>query len=62
MWGLVCGAAVGATLGLLYAPKPGDAMRKDFAATAQDLKRRATRMYDTAADTISGFAANVPES
>lgn len=27
--GLICGAAIGAAVGLLYAPKAGDATRRD---------------------------------
>jgi gas vesicle protein len=35
------GAAVGAAIGLLYAPRPGADTRREFAARSDDLRRRA---------------------
>ena len=56
MMGVLCGAAVGAALGLLLAPKPGAALRSDLKRSADDLSRRAKKMYDGAAGTISDLA------
>ena len=54
--GLLCGAAVGAALGLLFAPKSGAATRRDVLRSADQLKRRAMEMYDGAADTIGDLS------
>lgn len=54
--GMLCGAAVGAALGLLLAPKPGAALRTDLKNSADDLSRRAKKMYDSASGTISALA------
>lgn len=50
--GLICGAAVGAALGLLLAPKDGATTRRELAKSADRIKRRAMQMYDGAADTV----------
>jgi len=54
--GMICGAAVGAALGLLFAPKPGTIMRKDLKQSAQKLSRKAMKLYDQASDTASRMA------
>ena len=48
LMGLACGAAVGAAVALLLAPKTGVEMREDLATRANDLKRAATETYDDA--------------
>ena len=50
--GLLCGAAVGATLGLLFAPKTGTELRRDIADGAGKLRRRAEEAYGKASDAI----------
>jgi gas vesicle protein len=45
--GLLCGAAVGAALGLLFAPKNGAALRRDVAGSMGRFKRQAS---DTMSD------------
>lgn len=54
--GMICGAAVGAALGLLFAPKAGMHMRKDLKQSAQRLSRKAMKLYDQASDTASKMA------
>jgi len=54
--GMICGAAVGAALGLLFAPKPGNAMRSDLKRSAKHLSRRAMKLYDQASNTASRMA------
>lgn len=56
LMGMLCGAAVGAALGLLLAPKPGAALRTDLMKGADDLSKRAKKMYDGASGTISTLA------
>jgi gas vesicle protein len=50
--GMLCGAAVGATLGLLLAPKPRADLRRDLAKSAGDLKRKATDVYGNAVNAM----------
>ena len=55
------GAAVGAALGLLFAPKPGSATRRDLAKSADDLRRRGMKLYDKAADTAADVSDAVSD-
>jgi len=54
--GLICGAAIGAAVGLLYAPKAGDATRRDLKRHADRFSRRARSIYDSATDTVGDLA------
>jgi gas vesicle protein len=54
--GLLCGAAVGAALGLLYAPQTGAATRRDLRKSAERLSRRAMKLYDNASETVEQLA------
>ena len=56
-WGLLCGAAAGAALALLYAPKPGKEMRHQVSDSAQRLKRRASEAYDGASHAVGDVLA-----
>lgn len=49
--GLLWGAALGAALALLVAPKSGAALRGDVSASANRLGRRAKKEYDKAKST-----------
>ncbi|HEY6357341.1 MAG TPA: YtxH domain-containing protein [Vicinamibacterales bacterium] len=60
--GLLCGAAVGAAAGLLFAPKRGAALRKDLAKSANDVTRRAMKLYDGAADVVSDLADHATDT
>lgn len=44
--GLMLGGAVGATLGLLYAPRPGKDVRHDLAERSSDLVERTRVLID----------------
>jgi gas vesicle protein len=59
--GLLCGAAVGAAAGLLFAPKRGAALRKDLAKSANDVSRRAKELYDGAAEVVSDLTDRATE-
>jgi gas vesicle protein len=46
--GLLCGIAVGAALGLLFAPKPGRDLRHDIGDSARKLGHQSKAKYDSA--------------
>jgi gas vesicle protein len=52
MIGLLCGAAVGAAVGLLLAPKTGAELRSQLADTAERFRRGASDTYDRASQTM----------
>jgi gas vesicle protein len=54
--GLVCGAAIGTAIGLLFAPKPGDELRGQIASSAGRVRRRANDTYTRAAAAVSDLA------
>lgn len=54
--GLLCGAAVGAALGVLFAPQTGAATRRDLKSSAEKLSRRAMKLYDNASETMEQLA------
>jgi gas vesicle protein len=49
--GLFCGAAIGAAVGVLLAPKPGAQLRNDVKSSIDDIRRRAKNIYNAAVDT-----------
>lgn len=55
--GLITGAAVGAALGLMFAPKRGADLRDDIARSTEGVRRRASRAYDAVSDTVSDLAS-----
>jgi gas vesicle protein len=55
--GLVLGAAAGATVALLYAPKSGARLRRDIGAQVDRAKRKAADLYDDARETMGDLAA-----
>ena len=59
--GLLCGAAVGAALGVLFAPKAGWATRRDLAKSADGLRRRGRKLYDSAAETAADLSDAVSD-
>jgi gas vesicle protein len=60
--GLLCGAAVGAALGLMFAPKPGVETRRQVAESADRLKRRASALYGEASDTVGDVMSRSREA
>jgi len=54
--GLLCGAAVGAALGLMFAPQTGVKTRRDLRRGADRLSRQAMKIYDNASDTVEQLA------
>jgi gas vesicle protein len=54
MMGLLCGAAVGAALGLLFAPKPGSELRTQLYDSTERLRRKAGDAAHDAYNQASG--------
>lgn len=54
--GFIAGTVLGAGLGLLFAPRPGVETRRDVSQRAQELGKRASHEYDTAAERFSKLA------
>lgn len=50
--GLICGAAVGAAIGLLLAPRTGAEMRRTLAESADRLRERGRETYDAASEAV----------
>jgi len=50
--GLLCGAALGAAIGLLFAPKPGSELRSQLYDSTERLRRKAGEAYNQASDTV----------
>ena len=55
--GAACGLAIGAAMGLLFAPKAGRELRRQVSDSAQRAKRKATEVYDGASHTVDDVMA-----
>ena len=55
--GMVCGAAIGATFALLFTPRPGADVRRQFADGAGRLRERASHQSGDAASKVSTFVS-----
>src|SRR5262245_13380373 len=51
--GLLCGTAIGAAIGLLFAPKTGSETRQVIYDSTDDLRKRASDVYDQASQKAS---------
>jgi|SRR3954468_20908054 len=51
-FGLVCGAAVGAAVGMMLAPKTGAEIRRQVLDQADKLRKQATNAYGSATNAI----------
>ena len=59
LMGLLCGAAVGAVVGLLLAPKSGADLRRQISSSTDGLRKRAAEGYSTAVHTMSDVVDDV---
>jgi len=62
MMGLVCGAAVGAAIGLMCAPRSGAHMRQQILDSTEELRRQAANTYEQASKVISDLACQGREA
>ena len=59
--GLLCGTALGAAIGLMFAPKAGSEFRQTLYDSTGDIRRRAYETYDQAAARATEAATRATE-
>jgi gas vesicle protein len=60
--GFFAGAALGATLGLMLAPKPGSEFRKQLSDTTERWRQRAGETYEHASETVNDLMSKGREA
>jgi gas vesicle protein len=55
--GLLCGTALGAAIGLMFAPRSGSELRRTLYDSTGDLRRRAHETYDQASEQVNSFVS-----
>src|SRR5688572_15998799 len=55
--GLLCGTALGAAIGLMFAPKAGSEFRQRLYESTGDIRRKAHETYDQASDQVNNMVA-----
>ena len=55
--GLLCGAALGAAIGLMFAPKAGSEFRQRLYDSTGDIRRRAYETYDQASEQVNNIVS-----
>lgn len=53
--GLLCGTALGAAIGLMFAPKAGSEFRQRLYESTGDIRRKATETYDQASEQVNNM-------
>jgi gas vesicle protein len=51
--GMLCGAALGAAIGLMFAPKAGSELRRTLYDSTGDLRKKANDVYGQASQTVN---------
>jgi gas vesicle protein len=62
MLGLLCGAAVGAAIGIMFAPKAGSELRRTLYDSTGDIRRKASDAYGQATQTVNEYVAKGREA
>jgi len=57
VFGLLCGAALGAAVGLMFAPKAGSEFRRNLYDSTDDLRKKAQDAYGQATQTVNDYVA-----
>jgi len=57
VFGLLCGAALGAAIGLMFAPKAGSEIRRTLMDSTGDLRKKATEAYGQASQTMNDYVS-----
>jgi gas vesicle protein len=55
--GLLCGTALGAAIGMMFAPKAGSEIRRTLYDSTGDLRRKAYETYDQATEQVNNMVA-----
>jgi gas vesicle protein len=55
--GLLCGAALGAAVGLMFAPKAGTQLRQTLYDSTGDIRKKASEAYGQATQTVNDYVA-----
>jgi len=62
MLGVLCGAAVGAAVGLLLAPRAGSELRTQLADSAERFSKKAADTYSRASDVVNDLVGRGREA
>lgn len=57
LMGLLCGTALGAAIGLMFAPKAGSELRHTLYESTEDLRRKAAGAYGQASETVNTYVS-----
>src|SRR3954468_5484189 len=57
VFGLLCGAALGAAVGLMFAPKAGSELRRTLYDSTGDIRKKATDAYGQATQTVNDYVS-----
>jgi gas vesicle protein len=60
--GLLCGTALGAAIGLMFAPRAGSEIRQRLYETTGDMRRRASQTYDQASEQVNTVASKARQA
>lgn len=55
--GLLCGTALGAAIGLMFAPKAGSEIRQRLYDSTGDIRRKAYETYDQASEQVNNIVS-----
>ena len=55
--GLLCGTALGAAIGLMFAPKAGSEIRQTLYDSTGDIRRKAYETYDQATEQVNNMVS-----
>ena len=60
--GLLCGAALGAAIGLMFAPRSGSEIRQTLYDSTGDIRRKAQEKYDQATEQVNNIVSKGREA
>ena len=60
--GLLCGTALGAAIGLMFAPKVGSEFRQRLYESTGDIRRKAYETYDQASEQVNNMVSKGREA
>lgn len=57
LMGLLCGMALGAAIGLMFAPRAGNELRQTLYDSTGELRRKAANAYGQASETVNSYVS-----